>query len=216
MTGSIGFAPILRQAGLSATINNFKPFHLEPWDQSTAVGCLRALANGGGLRFEDGAAEKATEMLGCCIPHHVQMFFAHLYENCKRRGDTLCTELDVEHVYRTAMLSTRGHAELSTFEERLKIMVGSEGVPFVLDLLTEAAVVGILDADAVSILRTDYRLGDRSGLERTREVLDILDHDGYLRKTPAGFVFVSNLLRDWWRARFEWGYVPARDRGAAS
>lgn len=41
VAGSIGFEPILRQAGLSATINHFKPFVLEPWDAPTAIGASR-------------------------------------------------------------------------------------------------------------------------------------------------------------------------------
>ncbi|GAG62803.1 unnamed protein product [marine sediment metagenome] len=43
ISGSIGLEPVLRQAGLSATINNFVPFELKPWDEGTAVGCLVAL-----------------------------------------------------------------------------------------------------------------------------------------------------------------------------
>ena len=49
------------------------------------------------------------------------------------------------------MLSSKGHAELSTFEERLKLMVGEEILPFAIDLLTEAAVVGHLSAEAANV-----------------------------------------------------------------
>jgi hypothetical protein len=80
LTGSIGFEPILRQARLSATINNFKPFVLEPWDAATAIGCLQALADNYGVVFQEGALERVTEHLASCIPHHVQMFFSHIYE----------------------------------------------------------------------------------------------------------------------------------------
>ena len=39
--------------------------------------------------------------------------------------------------------------------------------------------------------------------DRLAEVMEILQHDGYLRRQQNGsFVFESGLLRDWWQARF--------------
>jgi hypothetical protein len=215
VTGSIGFEPILREAGLSATINNFRPFPLDPWPAATAIGCLEALADGYGVCFGEGAAERVTERLGSCIPHHVQMYFGHIHESCKRRNDMSCSVEDVDDVYEERMLSTRGHAELSTFEERLNLMVGRSILPFVLDLLTEAAATGRLGPAAIAVIQRDHGLEGRDAADRTRDVLDILQHDGYLQHTPEGFTFVSRLLRDWWTRRFcALGYTPALERGA--
>jgi hypothetical protein len=51
ITGSIGLEPLVRQAGLSATLNTFTPFHLGPWSRDAAAGCLGALSNNYGLGF---------------------------------------------------------------------------------------------------------------------------------------------------------------------
>jgi hypothetical protein len=215
VTGSIGFEPILREAGLSATINNFYAFHLDPWSAETAMGCLDALAENYDVRFAEGARERVVERLGSCIPHHVQMFFGHIYEACKRRGELTCSAEEVDRVYEDRMLSTRGHAELSTFEERLKLMVGKSILPFVLDLLTEAAATDRLGPAAIIVIQRDHGLEGRDAADRTRDVLDILQHDGYLQYTSEGFTFVSRLLRDWWQRRFcALGYTPALERGA--
>ncbi|HEX6750824.1 MAG TPA: hypothetical protein VF092_26290 [Longimicrobium sp.] len=215
VTGSIGFEPILRQAGLSATINNFRAFPLEPWEPATAIGCLNALAANYRVEFLPGASERVVERLGSCIPHHVQMFFGHIHEMCTRRGNLTCSTEVVDRVYEERMLSTRGHAELSTFEERLKLMVGTAILPFVLDLITETAVVGRLTPDAIAVLRQEFGLDGREGMDQTREVLEILTHDGYLQDGPGEFTFVSRLLRDWWCRRFgAFGFTPALERGA--
>jgi len=50
-----------------------------------------------------------------------------------------------------------------------------------------------------------------------RDLLGILQHDGYLEQVPeqnGAFRFVSKLLRDWWQRRFGNGYIPAGKRGA--
>ena len=216
LTGSIGLEPILRQAGLSATINTFKPFALNPWDEDTAIGCLEALSNQYRVSFKKGAYEHIVEKLGCCVPHHVQMFFSHIYEFCKQQNHMTCTNEIVDQVYETRMLSTKGHAELSTFEERLKIMVGEEILPFALDLLTEAAVTGHLSTEGADTYRAEYELKGQKGLEVLRTVLEILQHDGYLKEDSGKFVFVSKLLRDWWQARHKFGFVPANKRRISS
>ena len=41
-----------------------------------------------------------------------------------------------------------------------------------------------------------------------REILEVLQHDGYLAQEADRFVFISHLLKDWWKARFAFGYTP--------
>jgi hypothetical protein len=104
------------------------------------------------------------------------------------------------------MLGIRGHVELSHLEERLKTVLGPKLDLLALDLLTESAVAGFLTPEAATILAR-RQFGDdwRSQL---LEVLSILEHDGYLHNQDGNYVFVSRLLREWWKARFEFAYVP--------
>jgi len=217
-TGSIGFEPVLRQAGLSATINHLKALELTPWDEATAVGCLAALANQYGVTFEEGVKEYMVEKLGCCIPHHVQMYFDYIYEYGKKRGEMDCSKKDAKEVYKHSMLSTRGHVELSHFEERLRQVLGSDILPFVFDLLTEAATEGYLSREAIEILGREHkdRFGEREEGEVLREVLGVLEHDGYFKMGSKGYIFESKLLRDWWKRRFGEYYTPAKERGKKS
>ena len=43
------------------------------------------------------------------------------------------------------------------------------------------------------------------------ETLDVLVHDGYLATDAEGYRFASNLLRDWWKARFRDHHEPLAD-----
>ena len=212
IAGSIGIEPVLRQAGLSATLNTFTPFDLKPWEDVTALGCLEALAHQYEISFQKGACEKVIELLGCCIPHHVQMFFDHIYTECKQRESMSVDKGFVGEIYNTSMLTVKGHAELQHLEERLKTVLGTEIYQLALELLSEAALSGRLNMEDAIFLSQQYDFQDKTSDEVLREVLSILEHDGYLLKSGAAFKFVSNLLRDWWKAQFEFLYNPVSKR----
>ncbi len=214
LSGRIGLEPILRQGRLSATLNNFEPFELKPWDENTACGCLEALAAEYSLDFESGVPKRMVEMLGCCIPHHVQMFFRHAHDWCIRQQRNRISSQDVHTVYNTELLSIRGHAELTHYEERLKLVLGDEIFPMALELLTETAVVGQLTAEAAGTIARTYKFCSMPVGEAQRQILEVLEHDGYIERREDHYRFVSKLLRDWWKARYEFGYIPTSKRGA--
>jgi hypothetical protein len=210
VTGSIGLEPIVRQAGLSATINHLKPFELPPWDVEAAAGCLWELAREYELPITPEVIDAMLAELGVCIPHHVQVFFENIYETYKIRRLDRITVATVRDVYRHKMLGARGHAELSHLEERLKMVLGVQLQGLAIELLTEAAVAGGLTCDAASYLAREHlEPVDTSVL---REILDILEHDGYLHQKGDSYVFVSKLQCEWWKSRFQFLYQPVAKR----
>ncbi len=173
---------------------------------------MQALAANYGIQFEDGVLRSMLERLGVCVPHHVQMYFGHVYSTCRRRGLDTCSAELAKEVYDHSMLASRGHAELSHLEERLKLVLGLDLLPLALDLLTEAAVVGRLTVDATAFISRAFFQEPADVRTNLRHVMDILVHDGYLQQEEGGWVFVSKLVRDWWKGRFEMGYLPAARR----
>ena len=213
VSGSIGFEPILNQARLSATINNFSPFELKPWDEPTAISCLDALANEYGVKFKEGAEAAIVKRLGCCIPHHVQMFFTQVYERCTRRQRMEFYADEVNDIYESEMLGIRGHAELTHYEERLKLVLGPEIFPLALEMLSETAVAGCLKRESLMELRKGYTFKKRSVQDAQEEIIRVLEHDGYIRQDVEDYVFESHLLRDWWLKRYGFFHVPVLKRG---
>jgi hypothetical protein len=214
VTGSIGLEPILKQAGLSATINHFSPFELGPWTVEAAQGGIEALAEEYNLRFQEGAIAQMVEHMGICIPYHVQLFFDQVYQSCKlRRIQDVSKEL-ISEIYASKMLSTRGHAELSHLEERLKMVLGPILYPLALDLLTETAVTGCLMPEATAVFGQEYSVANDIARpeDALREVLNILEHDGYLSKDQETYGFVSRLVKDWWYATHSFNFRTAAKR----
>jgi hypothetical protein len=212
ISGSIGLEPVLHQARLSATINNFVPFKLDPWDEATASDCVKALGNEYGIEFEEGAPEDMVRRLGCCIPHHVQMFFTNVYDRCAKRGSKQCLLQDVAEIYNRDMLGVTGHVELIHYEERLESVLDKEMLKLALDMLTEAAVVGRLNRQAIKGFQKEHKLEGRDVIESQKEILWVLEHDGYLERREDEYVFVSKLLRDWWKNRHGGFFTPVLER----
>jgi hypothetical protein len=213
LSGSIGLELILRQAGLSATINHFQPFELPPWDETTAIGCLQALAAQYGIQFKNEAEAAMVKRIGCCIPHHVQMFFSHVYDRCMRRKRMEFYSDEVNDIYESEMLGIRGHAELTHYEERLKIVLGPELYTLALEILTESATAGCLTRESLTALQKGYQFKERSATEIADEILRVLEHDGYIKAGEGGYIFESQLLKDWWVKRYGHFYVPVMERG---
>lgn len=218
VTGSIGLQPVLQQAGLSASVNHLKPFELEPWSEPVTLGFLKMKAGKHKLSFTETANAQVLTELGLFIPYHVQLFFDQIYQKSRRNQITEITSEFVTEVYAEKMLSTQGHAELSHLEERLKLVFNQAEYKLAVDLLTEAAVMGVLTMQSIEILGNDI-----PGLITTpREILLILEHDGYLKCSPSrgrsadtvtsSYAFNSKLLKDWWSARYGSYFTPTAQR----
>ena len=213
LSGSIGLEPVLRRAELSGLLNAYVPFELPPWTDTTAIGCLRALAKQYGLEFVDDSERAAVGLLGSNIPHHIQTLFDAVRKVCQRRGVSTVDGRVVQDAYDGELLGVRGHVELSHYEERLCLVLGKQLVPFAFDMLTEAAVTGVLTSAALTGLRKDFDFGETTAAAAQANIISVLEHDGYFRRSTDGYRFVSNLMRDWWKARHEFAFVPVLQRG---
>ena len=117
-----------------------------------------------------------------------------------------------DEIYTTEMLGIRGHAELTHYEERLKLVIGPTLYPVALDLLTHTAIAEKLTQENFLGFRAYYSSSDKSLVGEMEGILRLLEHDGYLRPSPEGYVFVSNVLRDWWKRAHNFSYIPVRER----
>jgi hypothetical protein len=212
IAGSVGLRPVLQQAGLNATLNNFQSFPLRPWAFETAVAFVTEMALENGLTLEAGAPERMAELLGSCIPHYVRMFFEHVYRAARLNDVGVFSVARVEEIYRTEMLGVHGRAELSHYEERLRLL-GPEFYDIAVEFLTEAAAAGQIDRLTAEGLAAEHPVSGKTPAAQSREVLSILQHDGYLRETaPDVYSFDSKLVHDWWRASYSGGFGHRKER----
>ena len=213
VSGSVGLEPILEQAELSAHANIFAPFDLRPWDEETSVACLGELAASYGLQIPERVRQRMFRRLRCGIPHHVQTFFDKVHEHLRRKDRREATLGDVDSVYSEDMLGVRGQVHLEHYQSRLRMVLGDAGYEVALELLTQAAVSEGRLSDASIDQYEAYRsVTSQASGPQIRDVLHVLEHDGYLTRRNHAYHFVSGLVEDWWRARHPRVFVPFGER----
>jgi hypothetical protein len=122
------------------------------------------------------------------------------------------TVADVDRVYDTGLLGPSGQNDLVHYETRLRDGLDEESRSIAQEVLAEAAIQGVLTADARIGLGELYSRVVDDAYSRIAEVLDVLVHDGYLEVHGGEYRFPSRLLKDWWAARFRDHHVPVADR----
>lgn len=201
VSGSVGIAPILKQAGLSAAMNVFSAFELKPWSHSTASDCLGELAANYKVDLPVAVREAVCRRLRCCIPHHVQQFFDALHRQMRLAGRTDATLEDADTAYRGDMLGVRGQIDMDHYEERLKLVLGTDAYRVALELLVQAASEGSLHPASIETYKSKLEISREAGAAAVPFVLEVLVQDGYFTREGEEFRFASGLLEDWQRFR---------------
>ena len=212
VSGSIGLTPLVHRLGIPDRINYLAPFRLGPWNREESVACFDRLANSASLSVEDGVAGAVYDALGVGIPHHVQSFFARLRDFAFMENRDRVTAADVKRVYRTGVLGPSGQNDLAHYETRLRDALEEESLAITMEILAEAATQGALTAGTRTRLGELYSRVVSDAHSRITEVLDVLEHDGYLEMRGDVYRFQLHPLRDWWAARFRNHHVPVADR----
>ena len=110
------------------------------------------------------------------------------------------------------MLGVCGTVDLEHYEQRLKQVLGLDQYPLALDLLTEAAVNDELTVEMLRLFQAEYQGQIATISEVLEDILQILEHDGYLLRYDSGYRFPFRLLQEWIKARHGQLYVPIAQR----
>ena len=214
VSGSIGLKPLVERLGIPDRINYLDPLRLGPWDRNASIACFERLAASPRhrLRVEAGVANAVYDAIGLGIPHHVQSFFARLWEFTIMHDRDRVTVADVNTVYRTALLGPSGQNDLVHYQTRLKEGLEDDRYTIAMEILAEAAIQETFSPTARRCLEQCYAPVVDDVPSRIAEVLDVLMHDGYIEATADGFRFPSRLLKDWWSARFRDHHIPLEQR----
>ena len=199
--GSIGLEGILRRAGISGSINDLAPFHLDSWDSSTATRFLTELGRNGAFHLDDSAIARVLDLLQDPVPYHVQLFFAALQDACKGVPSRVSPSL-IESCFRERLAGPSGTAHLDHYAARLEVALDEHEHELARAVLSRICRRQI--GESIGKLTEAVESDERT----LHSVLHSLEADGYLVRDASRLKFRSNLLREWWRRHHRTGSAP--------
>jgi hypothetical protein len=212
VSGSIGLDAVLHRAGLTGLITYLRPYVVDGWDEDTTTGAVERLANWSRLDLGPGAARAVFAQLGLGVPYHVQLLMDEVRRDAERRDRRVSAD-DVVRVYSSPGMTSAVRAHLLHLESRLEKVLGEgDALRLAQDLLTQAAVVGRVTAAEAAASAAETIEDDTSRADILREVLEIIEHDAYVTRDETAWRFRSRLVAEWWKRRYEAGFVPIGER----
>ncbi len=195
--GSIGLDSVARRLKLSGTIHDLQPIELGAFSIEKAKAYLTGRGQSAQWRLTPERISAILDAVEWPIPFHLNLVFEELRAVVSEGSDPPSPAL-VEIALRR-MLS-RGRTHFDHWDERLAKMLDSRAQHFCEMILGLAC----RDASGVSIDTIDLRLsrelpdeGER--IEMRRQLLDLLESDGYLVRQDGAVRFRSALLRRYWQ-----------------
>jgi hypothetical protein len=138
-----------------------------------------------------------VDRIGWCSPFYVQLFFDVLIGKCK---DKVCTCEDVTKIYKEKIVAGQeGNYQLNHLEERLRKIFNEQEYALAMQVLSHLS--GIDKAVAEKELIEQAKSGEYY-VKSFQNIMQNLEHDGYIEKLENGWIFRSRLLKDWWRHRY--------------
>ena len=180
---------------LSITINDLKDLEIGEMTDLEASGLIKALAEASGLNFPQDGINHLLKELKWNIPYFIQLIVNIL--TSKGINDVTINDID------SALDSLVESRHLSTWSERLteykqyekaarSILNILSGIP---DGMTKKQILPIVigELGLEPSITTDTMLS---------QVLNMLEHDGYLLRQGPVRSFRSPLVRKWWYFNF--------------
>ena len=183
---------------LTHTVNDMVTFDFDAMTADEAPGLIRPLFASDGIQVEEMIVERMLTAVEWWVPYFIQLQYSYIRETLSA-SRALTPEL-VDEMTRNIARSEA----LTTWSERLwEYNDYEEGARAVLRWTCETPE-GLSKAELLT------RYADISEFKSSFEaethlsnVLNMLEHDGYIVRRDGKRAFRSRLLRDWWY----WHYV---------
>lgn len=201
LAGSIGLDKFARRWRIVDTVNDLKVFSLGEFSAEVADRFLDDLGRANDLPLEADVREHICRRVGWCIPHSLHILFSSLRDRCLD-NDRKPSVAEVDAAFEDAI----GPAFRVYFDHwslRLTDELGAPHDRFARLLLNQIAAASepITQTQLESLLMPHVSDVDARA-ETLTWLIDVLEGDGYLVRSGAGFVFRSPLLKEYWKRRF--------------
>jgi hypothetical protein len=207
VTGSVGMDSFVERRGLQGTINDLTPQTLGAYSDETAVAFLKELGADPRLNMPDEVCAEIIARVGWPLPFYLQLLFSSLLDRPpeRRTAPDFPTVDDVAAAYND-LLQPHNYIRFSHWDSRLKEQFDDPAdADIARYLLTHVCQRkrGFPRQKLFELLVARQPHADPEALDRRlRDILELLERDGYLIRSGNACAFRSFLLRDYWKRRY--------------
>lgn len=208
--GSIGLNNVLKRLRLSAQFNDVHPYVLKPYEDDIAFQYLQALEAGEDCPLRDDERGEIIAQLGYLMPFHIQLVYSEVKSIAREDPDAIEKGSRIPTAIDRTLRSNAN--QLSHQVERLD---DAFNMPVERDLARVMLGIACQQPDGCAFSKLEEAAEQTTGgngdalarQELLMGVLDTLCHDGYLVQKPGlddepgSYLFVSHLLRRYWKRR---------------
>jgi hypothetical protein len=194
--GSIGLQNFTKKYGLSATINDIYSFPVGAFEPEEATEFLKTKILEDNLPVQENQIQYILDKIGWHIPFYMNLLMTEIKFTCKKNVSVTNEEIDL--AYQNTIVKNK--AQFDTWRQRLKEQLTATQYEKAMKIL-DATVKNPAGESSQNLTFILYKNAQNSEKkkEELRELLDLLEHDGYLIQHENKFVFRSPFIWDWWK-----------------
>jgi len=183
-TGSIGLPSVARKLDPAPTINDLNIVDITPLNPKEALEMCKILFRSGKVPIDEVVILYLLDKIKWHMPFFIQLLVQMLKDIWDNTQLDITTD-DINQALDKAA-SNRSNAYLASYRDRLDKALTDDLRSLGLHILNFIAKEG-------SVHQNDLNL------EETRNILEILEYDGYIYEQEGSYRFNSPILRMWWQ-----------------
>jgi hypothetical protein len=191
-TGSVSLIPMVKKVTELTSINDLRTVDVTPLDFAEGKTFLNELLRTYGITIKDDVIDYTLNKIRWLIPFHIQLIeqeIIDVYEDNEMAEEDVNNNT-IDKAFEK-VVNSRNQPQFEPYFSRLeKLFKGSE-YAFVIEVLMHTAENNTID---VAVL---YDKGVKYGLFEVKQILDVLESDGYLLDTDKVYRYTSPILQLW-------------------
>jgi Predicted ATPase (AAA+ superfamily) len=188
-TGSVSLIPMVEKVTALTSINDVRTVDVDPLDFADAKLFLNELLLEYEITIDDEVVDYTLNKIGWLIPFHIQLIEQEIIDVHETTGEVI-TNSTIDKAFERVVHS-RNKPQFEPYFSRLtKLFKGNE-YDFVIEIL-----MIIAENDSIE-KATLYDKGVKYGLGEIKQILDILESDGYLFQADKAYRYTSPILQQW-------------------
>ena len=202
MCGSIGLNNFVKERDLDGTINDFADLHVGVISKEEAIGLLNELVGSSPdmSALPTPVIEEIISKVGWLLPYYLQLMF-HSLLSVSPRSEEFPDQSDVDAAYKIAIRAD----SLRHWSSRLTQLLTPDKkrrAKLILDCVSTHPAGVTRDELLNVLLRSSPGVDSDEMSIRLRDILKLLEDDGYLHLANDKVAFRSFLLRDHWKREY--------------